>query len=224
VQIWQRPADLSAVTTALLAHPGWQTSIAPQRIGVLGFSLGGYTALTLAGARVRLADYIRYCEIPVPPGTVINECPWFARGGVDLHRVDANRFEQSHRDPRIRAVVAVDPGLAQAFDADSLRGITVPVQLINLGRPGQLPLAVDATRLAPLVPAARYAFLPDATHFSFLGVCRPNGAALLSSEGETDPVCEDGGGRPRPAIHAELLQTILAGLAALAPPPKIQKP
>nr|WP_315235203.1 hypothetical protein [uncultured Albidiferax sp.] len=224
VQIWQRPADLSAVTSALLAHPDWQARIAPRRIAVLGFSLGGYTALALAGAQVRLADYIHYCATPVPPGTVINECPWFARGGVDLQRVDAGRFEQSHLDPRIRAVVAVDPGLAQAFDAASLRSMGVPVQFINLGRPGQLPLAVDATRLAPVVPASRYAFVSDATHFSFLGVCKPNGAALLADEGEFDPVCEDGGGRPRAEIHAELVQTILAGLAVLMPPQEPQKP
>lgn len=224
VQIWQRPADLSAVTSALLDHPDWRDRIAPQRIAVLGFSLGGYTALALAGAQVRLADYIRYCAMPVPVGTVVNECPWFARGGVDLQRVDARRFEQSHYDARIRAVVAVDPGLAQAFAADSLRSIHVPVQFINLGRPGQLPLAVDATQLAPWVPASRYAFVPDATHFSFLGVCKPNGAALLAMEGEFDPVCEDGGGRPRAEIHAELVQTILTGLAAFMPPQETQKP
>lgn len=214
VQVWQRPADLSAVLTALLADPAWAAHIRPEKVGVLGFSLGGYTALALAGARVGLADYVRYCDVPVPAGTVVAECPWFARGGVDLRQLDATRFGQDHRDPRIRAVVAVDPGLAQAFVADSLRRIDIPVQIINLGQSGQIPLAVAAAPLAALIPAARYATVPDAAHFSFLGVCKPGGAALLASEGD-DPVCDDGGGRSRAEIHRELLHTVRAGLASL---------
>lgn len=217
VQVWQRPADLSAVLTGLLADPVWAAHIRPERVGVLGFSLGGYTALALAGARVDLADYVRYCDKPVPPGTVVAECPWFARGGVDLRTLDAARFGRDHRDARIRAVVAIDPGLAQAFVADNLRRIDIPVQIINLGKSGQIPLAVAAAPLAALIPAARYATVPDAAHFSFLGVCKPGGVALLASEGD-DPVCDDGGGgggRRRAEIHRELLHTVRTGLASL---------
>ncbi len=214
VQIWQRPADVSAVLTALLVDPVWQEHIQPDRVGVLGYSLGGYTALALAGARVHLMDYARYCAIPVPPNTVVAECPWFARGGVDLRQLDAERFGQDHRDPRIRAVVAVDPGLAQAFVADSLRRIRAAVQIINLGRPGQIPLAVAAAPLAAMIPAAHYATVPDAVHFSFLGVCKPGGAALLAREGD-DPVCDDGGGRSRADIHQELVRRVRAGFEML---------
>jgi predicted dienelactone hydrolase len=214
VQVWQRPADLSAVLTALLADPAWQPHIQPERVGVLGFSLGGYTALALAGARVNLRDYARYCDQPVPPGTVVAECPGFARGGVDLRMLDATRFGQDHHDARIRAVVAVDPGLAQAFEADSLRRIQVPIHIINLGRPGQIPLAVAAAPLAATIPTAHYASVPDATHFSFLGVCKPGGAALLARDGD-DPVCDDGGGRSRNGIHQELVEKVRTGLNSL---------
>ena len=52
VAVWNRPADVSAVLTALLADGALARAIDPARVGVLGFSAGGYTALALGGARV----------------------------------------------------------------------------------------------------------------------------------------------------------------------------
>ena len=90
-------------------------------------------------------------------------------------------------------------GLAQAFERDSLRGIAVPVHIINLGRPGTHPLAVEAAPLAQAIPGSTYATVAEAIHFSFLGLCRPDGRAMLAREGESDPICDDGGDRSRVA-------------------------
>ena len=79
IEIWKRPADLSDVTSA-------------------GFSLGGHSALALAGARVSKDAYIGMLD-----------CGWMTRGGVDFNDIDSLRYEASFKDPRITASIAIDP-------------------------------------------------------------------------------------------------------------------
>ena len=49
---WDRPRDLSVLIDKLLAGPRFGSRIDPRRIGVAGFSIGGYTALATVGARI----------------------------------------------------------------------------------------------------------------------------------------------------------------------------
>ena len=211
-KIWERTGDISAVITALSADPQWKASIDPTRIGALGFSLGGTTVLELAGARADLSGYIRYCK----EHPDMMDCRWFAGGRgyaggeqvavqpFDLASVDKARFEQSNRDPRITAVVAVDPGLATVMKPESLKSIAAPVTLINLGSPGQIPFAVLSDRLATQIAGASYRQVDNADHFSFLPGCKPGATDFLRSVGEIDPICEELAERSRADIHVEL--------------------
>ena len=213
IRIWERPADLSAALDGLLADPDWSAAIDPQRISALGFSLGGYTVLAVAGARVTADAYARYCDAMPDTGGIVSDCAWMKAGRIDLHALDTVRFNRDNRDPRLTAAIAVDPALAQAFAPESLTGIKLPVDVINLGQPRKIPLAVAAAQVADAIPGARYQTLADAIHFSFLGECRANGAEILKAAGEPEPLCTDGGGRSRAAIHAGLAGMILAALA-----------
>ncbi|TCR90714.1 alpha/beta fold hydrolase [Rhizobium sp. BK376] len=215
-KIWERTQDISSIISTLSADAHWQASIDPNRIGVLGFSLGGSTALELAGARGDLDAYIRYCR----ENPDMMDCSWF-RGGrgfadgeevdvapLDLASIDKARFEQSNRDKRIASVVAVDPGLATALKPESLTSIGIPVTLINLGSPGSVPVAVLSDRLADEIPGAGYAQVDNANHFSFLPICKASAAEFLASIGEQDPICQETA-RPRIDIHAELEKLII---------------
>lgn len=217
-KLWERTQDLSTLLTAMTADPQWSGSIAKEKIGVLGFSLGGAAAMEISGARASREAYARYCDTY----KTMADCVWFAGGKgyvggepvasekVDLRKIDKERFEQSNLDRRISAAVLVDPALAQAFDAQSLREITIPMHFINLGRPAAIPVAVIADQLAKLAPKADYEQVDDAVHFSFLAECREGGAALLKSLGDTDTLCDDGGARTRADIHAQLREMITA--------------
>lgn len=205
VKIWERPADLTAVATGLLTDPAWTAALDPARIGAVGFSLGGFSALALAGARADAKAYADYCAVDRGP---VSDCAWYARGGVDLRRLDAARFDGSFADERVRTVVAVDPALAQALQPQSLRDIRSSVHFINLGRSGETWIGVEAEALVPLVPNATLERIPDATHFSFLGLCRPEGAEILKAEGETDPLCDEIGDRDRAALHDDIARRI----------------
>lgn len=211
VRIWERPLDMTAVLDAITAAPQDFPYMDLDRVGVLGFSAGGYTALALAGARVDPARLAAFCD---QGGRGMSDCDFFARFGIDLHALDLSPAAQDLRDPRIGFAVVVDPGIVETLTPESLAGIDMPMLVINLGAEDRVPAPVHARALSEAVPGAEYRIVSDATHFSFLAECKPRGAAILIDEGEADPLCADAGGRPRAEIHAELAGSILNFLGA----------
>lgn len=217
-KIWERAQDISVLITALAADPRWQASIDQTRIGVLGFSLGGSTAMKLAGARPDLDAFVRYCNDEAPG---MLDCTWF-RGGrgyaggefvevspFDLRSINRTFFEQSNRDARISSVVAIDPGMGTVMKPESVKTIDIPVTLVNLGNEGEIPRAVLADQLAKDIPGSSYTRIDGADHYSFLPVCRPDASDFLKSVGENDPICDETN-RPRAEIHAELSRLIIS--------------
>lgn len=203
-EAWLRPADLSATLTALATDPATAGHGEADRVAAVGFFLGGTSVLALAGARLDAAAYARTCDLPAT-GT---DCAWFAEGGVDLRAVDAGKLTRSNRDPRVGTIVAIDPELTASFSPESLAGITAHVEIINLGRPGEIAPGLDASGLEGAIPGATFAALPGATPLSAMAVCKPKGAAILSEEGEDDAICAEAG-PARDSVH-----TRLAGMIA----------
>jgi predicted dienelactone hydrolase len=206
-ELWLRPADLSAALTALVKEAFLADRLDPDKVGIVGFFLGGTSALAMAGARLDPEGYARSCD---EAGTGV-DCPWYAKAGVDLRRVDAALLGRSNRDRRVGVAVAVDPELATSFTAASLAGISIPVRLIDLGSPGAIPPGLSAASLAHAIPAARYDAVPEATQFDAFSACKPQGAAILRSAGD-EPLCPDRGNPSRAEIHARLLAMIEAAL------------
>ncbi len=218
-KIWQRTGDISALIDYLDSNKQWAKSVDKERIGIVGFSLGGATAMELAGAQANLEAFARFCDDHNQWG-----CAWLAGGvgykngerikveKVDLRAVDKDRFEQSNLDSRIKSAVLIDPGFAVAFDEKSLRSIAIPMSFINLGDAGKIPPAVIADRLATLTPHGTYATVAGADHFSFLPVCKDGASAFLKSVGEFDPICDEAK-RPRAEIQQDIATLVQQALA-----------
>lgn len=211
-KLWQRPADLSDLLTALSADSAWAAHIDEKHVGALGFSLGGHTVMAVAGVRVDREAFARYCDVE----KTMPDCVWFAGGKVDLRSVDKALFEQSNRDPRIRSVVAIDPSVVRAFTAASLRSIDIPMHIINIGRPQTIPVGVKSDDIAAEIQGADYQTVDGAVHLSFLAECRSDAPDFLKSLGETDPICEDAPGNPRTRaeIHVQMAAMIEAAVLA----------
>jgi predicted dienelactone hydrolase len=207
-ELWLRPADLSVALTALESDPVISPRIMPGKAAAVGFFLGGTSALALAGARLDPNSYGRSCD----RHEAGLDCAWFVRGGVDPKRIGAADLGRSHRDERIKAVIAVDPELSTSFSPESLAGIGIPVDIINLGSPGTIAPALEASGLKVHIPDSRYGAIPDATSFSAFNPCTPDGPALLREEGDDDAICRDGGTRPREEIHREIAGRITDAL------------
>jgi len=205
-EIWLRPADVSAALVAVLGDAALSRHVDADRVGVLGFQVGGTAALLLAGGQLHAASVQASCDA----GAVGLDCAWFRKEGLDLHGVDPRVLGRSHADRHVKAIVAVDPEFSRNFTETSLANISIPVSIINLGAPETLWAALNAKDLSLAVPQARYAAMSDATQYSAFPECKPGGPAVLREDG-AEPLCDDPpGGRSRAEIHDALAQMVAA--------------
>lgn len=204
---WERATDASEVLDGVLADPQLGAHVDRARIGAVGFSLGGYTVLELAGARTNLAAFERFCSSP--QADAICRPPEMAKLGLDAAGkavthgtlspqtvASRARSGESYRDPRIRAVFAIAPALGEAFDAHSFDDVSIPVSLVAGENDTIAPVDTNIHRIAGLLPQAVVTMLPGASHNTFLDTCLPAAAERLAM------ICSDHPGVDRDAIHA----------------------
>lgn len=204
-EAWLRPADLSATLQAIAEDAVLHAQIKKDRVAVVGFLLGGTSALALAGAEL---DPDRYAGICDGEAAIGMDCLWFAAQGVDLHAVDLKRVAHATYDRRIKVAIAIDPELSTVFTEASLGNIAIPVTIINLGKPETILPGLNAASLAGLIPGVTYETVPAATQYSSFSECTAKGALILQSEGDDAAICTDGGEQSRAEIHRQLATMI----------------
>jgi len=126
---WERAQDLRVALEQVLADPLFGTHIDSRRIGAVGFSLGGYTVITIAGARIDRTRYLRFCSSPPRDFTCgpQAENPEAPKLFEQLEKSDPVVQEalkhsgDSYREPRVRAVLPWLPCLAAALPPTTSR-------------------------------------------------------------------------------------------------------
>jgi predicted dienelactone hydrolase len=169
----------------------------------VGFSLGGHSALALAGVRVSKARFIAYCA--ANQGKV--DCGWLEDGGVDFTQIDAALYEADLSDARITRTIAIDPALPQAVLHESLTALGSSVLIVNLGAPETIPAAMRADGLAEQIAGAEFRAIDGAAHFSALPKCSALGVVMIGLAGD-DNICSDRDLRPREDVHLDVLDAI----------------
>jgi predicted dienelactone hydrolase len=208
-----RPIQISATISFLLESPRWRPLIDPSRIGVAGFSNGGYTALLLVGAVPRFTGLIRHCRlhpddrnICVPLAEL--EAGAGQHGGkaeqaTDVLQRSLHRWGNTD-DPRVKAAFVMAP-FSAVFDAAGLAHIDRPV-FLYYGQHDQVLLPrYNVLHIAPLIRTlAGIRMIPGAGHYVFLSPCSPQ-----LDRGNAD-ICEDPPGVDRVAVHRQLNAAALA--------------
>ncbi|MDA0268374.1 MAG: alpha/beta hydrolase [Cyanobacteria bacterium] len=182
ITLISRPLDISLALDELeqLAQQGGAYgNLDVNNVGVLGHSLGGFTALTVAGAEFDFETLHRNCSLedrdrPSLNISLLVQC--------DLLDVEANGPFQL-KDDRIQAVFAMSPPTSLFFG---------PRGLAHVDRP-TLFLAASADIIVPAIPEQvlpyqwlgsrdRYlVMVENATHFTFLQGHLTEGAIPLPS-------------------------------------------
>ncbi len=178
----ERPADVKRLVDYLLGSWSQASVIDPTRIGLFGFSRGGYTGLVVVGAEPRFDAAIGMCA-----GQASTICDEVRRGNVrpPIH------------DTRIKAAVIADP-LSIFFTKTSFDRVRVPIQLWGSERGGDGVTADSVARVAEELPRRPdFRTVPNAQHFSFLPPC-PDDMARRARELCIDPPEFD-----REAFHKE---------------------
>jgi len=189
-QLYGRAADITAVIDGILADPRLGPLVDPGRIGVAGFSAGGYTALTVVGARPDPAAFATYCQANATDTL-------FCRG-----RSGPPPFSPQPpvmHDARVRAAFVMAPGFGFLFDRAGLAPVGVPVRLYRAENDELLRHPWHAQRIADnLSRPAEYEVVAGAGHYVFLVPCAPVIAA------ENPALCTDPPGVDRVAVHRRL--------------------
>lgn len=197
VFIMDRPAQMRRVVDYLLASWDGHAKIDPQRIGMFGFSAGGFTTLVSIGGVPDLSKIASMCrEYPddfacrqVAKMPSAHLAPTEPGAGADL---------------RIKAAIVAAPALGYTFAPDGLRNVKIPVQLWGANDDVVLPLPrfTEAVRRA-LPTAPEYHVIALAGHYDFLAPCSDAMAAIAAK------LCTSKPGFDRVAFHQNFNDAVL---------------
>lgn len=207
---WERATDVSEVLDSLLADPMLGARIDTDRIGAVGFSLGGYTVLELAGARTNLQGFLDFCNSPAadaicrpPEMDRLKDNATVPASFSPQTTASMARAGASYRDKRIKSIFAIAPALGEAFDSTSFAGVDIPVSLVAGSNDATAPVDTNIHRIAGLLPNARVTMVPGAAHDTFLDTCLPAMANPLAS------ICKDLPGVDRDSVHTQTIDQAL---------------
>jgi predicted dienelactone hydrolase len=194
-----RPAAIKRLIDHMLTRWPERGRIDANRIGVFGFSRGGYTGLVLIGGEPNFWRIVRHCQaVPADPVCRPTGAPR-RRSGRSTRRPKPSY----PHDPRIKAAVIAAP-LGVVFGRDELKSVRVPVQLWRAAKDerARFPYHADAVAKALRVKPD-YRVVP-AGHFAFLAPCTARQAEAIPA------VCRDADGFDRVAFHRRFNAAVVA--------------
>ena len=202
-QIWVRSAQIHRLIDYMLAEWPEHARLDPARIGMFGFSAGGFTTLVVAGGVPDLTKVAPHCQI-VPSAF---ECGLIkhAPPGLQASIAALPKSIWVH-DPRVKAAVVAAPALGFSFGKTGLAGVAIPIQLWRAEDDHVLPGLDYAAAVDRDLPAAPdYHVVANADHFDFLAPCSNRLRAQASAE-----ICASRPGFDRVAFHAQFDAAIVA--------------
>ncbi|MCC6330324.1 MAG: hypothetical protein IT174_17585 [Acidobacteria bacterium] len=170
-----RPIQIKAMITALLNDSSWE--IDASRIGVAGFSAGGYTALMVAGAVPRFERFIDYCKQQPQDAEIcapLEKVKPKGKAKAELAALQADLHKWgSPADPRVKAAFVMAP-LSVLFDKTGLAQMRTPI-FLYYGQDDRVLLPkYNVLHIAPLIKTpAGIKSIPKAGHYVFLSPCSP---------------------------------------------------
>ena len=202
-RIENRPRHIKALVDYMLASWPRRDPIDPARIGMFGFSAGGFTALVAIGGVPDATRAAGHCAAYPDE--------WACRkvkesgGGARAPAVFVH-------EPRIAAAVIAAPAISYSFTPEALAGIRVPIQLWRPDSDEMFPHPRHAQHVYDGLPAKpEYHVVQNAGHFVFLAPCSPQ------LERVAPEICRDPAGFDREAFHREFNPAVVAFFRAKLP-------
>ncbi|MBX2825630.1 MAG: hypothetical protein KTR33_12925 [Gammaproteobacteria bacterium] len=195
-----RPRHISRVIDFVLADATVGSLVDAGKIGMYGFSAGGFTALGLIGGVPDFNYAAQYC-IDQPNEFVCSEGMLEAMLGAGMAELPESAWGA---DSRVKAAAIAAPGFGFAYTRDSLAAVEADVQLWSGELDESVPTESNAAVLAERLPASPEThWIENASHFAFMLVaCRD--AFKEADPEEYQLVCGDVEGFDRRAFHADM--------------------
>jgi predicted dienelactone hydrolase len=190
IMTWDRAQDLQAALDAAKADPALAPHLDLGRLGVAGFSAGGYTALVSIGAKAEPARLFAFCKDHPADGVCAPQKEFAVTMDKAQHALttaqlapEAARAGDDHRIPGVRAAFAIAPALVQSLSPEGLARLSVPVAIILGDADEVAPPPTNGLVAAQAIPGAELQVLPGVGHYDFIGACTPAGVASV-------PICK----------------------------------
>lgn len=189
LRFWERARDVSFAITELLKDSAFKKKIDSNRIGFVGYSLGGMTGLALGGAKAKnvkeiVMQYVKLYK-DVDPELV--------------DTIDFSEASSSFTDRRIKALALLSPATF-IFPPQSFKKIKVPVALVASEGDEVLPHEEHALKLIKhLGPAKLKLFRDKVSHYVFLNRVSDIGKDFVRQDIQTEEIQTD-----RLKIHKEI--------------------
>ncbi|MBD2463640.1 alpha/beta hydrolase [Oscillatoria sp. FACHB-1407] len=135
-----RPQDVSILLDELerCNQTQFEGRLNLKAVGVLGYSFGSYTAFALGGAEIDFEKLASACDrIQHLNTSLLLQC----------QALELPRSSYSLRDPRIQAILAMEPLGSELFGSQGIRQIQVPVLLIAGSHDLVTPLIWEQARI-----------------------------------------------------------------------------
>lgn len=207
--LWERPKDISRTIDYVTAESDIARQIDPSRIYMAGHSMGGFTAVALAGGQFDPQRWDAFCD----QNTDELVCGIFDAWGVAKSAEDRVAIAQDLSDDRIAGFAVFDLGGTQTFSPESLAAIETPMLVIGAPETTSgLDLDIESRALMASLSDGVADYLEPETlaHFDFLGVCTEQGLAILKDEVPEDVFVCERGREERAGEHAMIVDQVAA--------------
>ena len=172
LHFWERARDLTAVLDRIATDPVFGPVIDVERVGAAGFSLGGSTVLSLAGATADIAGFV---DSALRGPTALTDLvpPEYPDPDEFLREFDrladhAAAANASYRDDRVQAVYSIAPAIGAAFSADGLATAATPTRIVVGTDDVLAPPGDNADHYAANIAGASLELLARVGHYTFL--------------------------------------------------------
>lgn len=184
---WERPKDVSFALEELMKGE-ISSHIDVNRIGFVGYSLGGMTGLYLAGAKAKNVK-----EAVLKRKEEIREIPI-----EKIEAFDFSEAEKSFKEPKIRSFLLLCPAIF-VFPPEGLKSIDAPIGLIAAMSDEVLPHKEHAYQLIRYVIVKKLKLMrKGVSHYAFLNRVSEKGKQLIKSSLHKDLPSYD-----RKKVHQE---------------------
>jgi predicted dienelactone hydrolase len=201
-----RPRHIKVLVDFMLASWAHHDLLDPARVGMFGFSAGGFTALVMVGGVPDLTLVEPYCAA--------HPEEWACRKAREYHTDAWAAPEAFVHDPRISAAVIAAPAIGYSFTPKALAGIKASIQLWRGDSDELLPHPCHAQNVYEGLPTKpEYHVVQNAGHFAFLAPCTPMAESIAPE------ICRDPAGFDRAAFHGEFNPAVVAFFKTKLPVP-----
>lgn len=200
IKWWERAIDIQYVLSSLLEEKDIGLKIDQSKIGGVGFSLGGYTNIALAGGYVD-RNIAMEAESELPPEfPVTDEVIDFKNDSLIVSSY--NTFSKQVKDDRIKAFFVMAPAIGFGFHSkEQVRGITKPIFIVAGKGDTNTPIKDNTLKFHKLIETSQiYLFGENVNHYVFLNEATDFGKQVAPE------ITVDPNGVDRANIHKKTLE------------------